>query len=178
MKLTTTFLLLLSVFCATPVLAFERKFPASMCTTGSDDRGEMDHDAVSRGLRNRSAGTQWRRITFRCPVMVDDTLPLSRIRRFNVDVVDLHGGSNGHISAYACVTFRFASGGWCASGTPVTIGVGGTVPWSEIQVSSLHPAFQAWTRFSIDYPYIEVILPGEYFKKYSAILGYTVSDIP
>jgi len=177
MKWTSTFLLLLSVLYATPALAFERKFPASMCTTGSSDRGEMDHDAVSSGLRNRSVGINWRRITFRCPVMVDDTLPLSRIRHFNVDIVDRHAGVNGQISARACVTFRFAAGGKCANDFH-TIGAERAIVWGELQVPNSHPAFAPWKQFPIDYPYIEVILPGEYFGGYSAILGYAVSDIP
>jgi hypothetical protein len=179
MKRTSTFLLLLSVLCATPVFAVERKFPASMCSVGSDERAEMDYDP-SGGIRNRSDGTRWRQITLHCPVIVDDTLPLRNIRRFNVDVVDRNGATNGQISARACVTFRYAAGGWC-SPNPEPNGAAAFTGWSEIQVPYWKAAFSPWTLYSIDYPYIEVTLPGNgvlYGNAFSVLLGYTVSDTP
>ena len=185
MKLTTMLLLLLSVLSATPVFAFERRFPASMCTTKISDRGEMELNQGAVG--NKATGTNWRTIKVECPVIVDDILLLGRIRRFNVDVLDNHNGANGQVSARACVRFRYVTGAVCAAGG-VTTGEDWQIGWRELQASTvLTPyAIAPWIQYPIDYPYIEVTLPGDGWSCVgcvgasfiSYVLGYTVSDIP
>lgn len=169
-------LILLTLFMVgSASFAYERRHSPFFCFTKTDDRGEMDFDDVSKGVRNRSEGVNWDRRTLICPVLVDDTLPLRGIRTLTIQGWDGDGGDRGTVGAKACVTFRWARGGEC--GHQVVDGDSSRMGLFELQFRQETPGdpLDKWRGFHVDYPYVEITLPGR-AGDFSTVFGYVVTD--
>lgn len=138
--------------------AVERKESAFSCFVAADDRGEMDVDSGTQGVRNRSSGLNWRERRLYCPIPVDDTFPVSSA---SLEVNGRDGDNGTVVWAQACVSWRWANGGFC--GASVANGGPGTVGWFNLSFTptTMGDPLYYWRNFPWDYPYVVVSLPGQ-----------------